>query len=432
MSLPAEVRVVESSDGVRFLFPPRRLGGARGIGCVPIAFGFVFMGLSTAFAAGSLETIHKNGCFAVGVALLTLPFYAASLAMIGLGFWLLIGGRCEVRLEGGRLTRIERFGAFHWSRSIPAGGIVRVMPLSAPPSRVMAGGVHVEDDRGKQFLLAVGYPPQWTRALAEELSRRSGRILAEPPTTPETPSPEPDAAPAPVTTDIRMEQLGEAVTLSIPAKGLKAGCFFFIFSSFWLTITAIVTTSMIVALAGKGRVGELLGALAFSSIFWTIGIAVLCAALIQAKRSWRIVRGPDGITVHRGGPFGVRVERCPAADVGSVAVEDSGWRVNNVIHYHIVVHSKGGEKIKLMRGRPMDELAWVAGLLRGRDTAMRIKAEPAKMEPEKGICQVCAGEMTENVVYCAKCGTPHHEDCWTYAGQCSTFGCAERVFRRNR
>lgn len=34
-----------------------------------------------------------------------------------------------------------------------------------------------------------------------------------------------------------------------------------------------------------------------------------------------------------------------------------------------------------------------------------------------GLCQVCGG---------ARSSTPHHDDCWTYAGECSTFACRER------
>ena len=29
-------------------------------------------------------------------------------------------------------------------------------------------------------------------------------------------------------------------------------------------------------------------------------------------------------------------------------------------------------------------------------------------------------------VFSTACGTPHHLDCWQYAGECSTYGCQER------
>jgi hypothetical protein len=38
--------------------------------------------------------------------------------------------------------------------------------------------------------------------------------------------------------------------------------------------------------------------------------------------------------------------------------------------------------------------------------------------------------MESRVVYCGKCRTPHHEECWSYVGQCSTYGCREIRFTR--
>lgn len=48
------------------------------------------------------------------------------------------------------------------------------------------------------------------------------------------------------------------------------------------------------------------------------------------------------------------------------------------------------------------------------------------------VCCVCGEEITERVVHCRSCRTPHHEDCWRYFGACSTYGCGERRFRRYR
>lgn len=43
-----------------------------------------------------------------------------------------------------------------------------------------------------------------------------------------------------------------------------------------------------------------------------------------------------------------------------------------------------------------------------------------------GECPVCGTPMTEGLVRCETCQTPHHLECWDYAGRCSTFGCAGR------
>ena len=48
------------------------------------------------------------------------------------------------------------------------------------------------------------------------------------------------------------------------------------------------------------------------------------------------------------------------------------------------------------------------------------------------ICQVCGDSITSDVVFCRSCQTPHHQDCWKYYGQCSTFGCGQRSYRRRK
>lgn len=42
-------------------------------------------------------------------------------------------------------------------------------------------------------------------------------------------------------------------------------------------------------------------------------------------------------------------------------------------------------------------------------------------------CPVCS-EVLVMMVVCKRCRTPHHEDCWTYYGGCSVYGCRETSF----
>jgi hypothetical protein len=89
-------------------------------------------------------------------------------------------------------------------------------------------------------------------------------------------------------------------------------------------------------------------------------------------------------------------------------------------------------KVRLMEGRPAQELEWAARFLR-----VAIKGRPAvpenasmKLDASAGDCQVCLEKMNSRVVYCAQCRTPHHEECWSYMGMCSTYGCREIRFER--
>ncbi|MEK6234847.1 MAG: hypothetical protein N2C14_09055 [Planctomycetales bacterium] len=41
-------------------------------------------------------------------------------------------------------------------------------------------------------------------------------------------------------------------------------------------------------------------------------------------------------------------------------------------------------------------------------------------------CQICGEEIHEEKVDCLACDSPHHRECWDYAGACSIYGCGER------
>ena len=44
-------------------------------------------------------------------------------------------------------------------------------------------------------------------------------------------------------------------------------------------------------------------------------------------------------------------------------------------------------------------------------------------EESAPLCQVCGEAIEDDVIYCTKCATPHHRDCWDWVGHCSTFAC---------
>lgn len=92
---------------------------------------------------------------------------------------------------------------------------------------------------------------------------------------------------------------------------------------------------------------------------------------------------------------------------------------------------KGKPKVRLLQDRPAEELEWAARFLRVAIKGRPPEAEaPMKMATAEGECQVCGEKMESRVVFCAKCRTPHHEECWSYVGQCSTFACREIRFTR--
>ena len=47
---------------------------------------------------------------------------------------------------------------------------------------------------------------------------------------------------------------------------------------------------------------------------------------------------------------------------------------------------------------------------------------------DDALCCVCCEQLTDGVVFCVRCKTPHHRECWEYSGGCSTYGCGARMF----
>jgi len=50
------------------------------------------------------------------------------------------------------------------------------------------------------------------------------------------------------------------------------------------------------------------------------------------------------------------------------------------------------------------------------------------LDAANAVCQICGEKITEDIVSCRSCLTPHHRECWVYYGKCSTYGCGETRF----
>lgn len=46
---------------------------------------------------------------------------------------------------------------------------------------------------------------------------------------------------------------------------------------------------------------------------------------------------------------------------------------------------------------------------------------------EEVICKVCGEPIITDLVFCRRCKTPHHGECWSYVGTCSVYGCMEKA-----
>jgi hypothetical protein len=81
---------------------------------------------------------------------------------------------------------------------------------------------------------------------------------------------------------------------------------------------------------------------------------------------------------------------------------------------------------------------WLKGAFRLLQAVPGFESEPSvritsteRRPSAESVCQVCGASLAQGpVVFCRRCATPHHEECWTYARECSTFACKERRFER--
>lgn len=47
---------------------------------------------------------------------------------------------------------------------------------------------------------------------------------------------------------------------------------------------------------------------------------------------------------------------------------------------------------------------------------------------EDAKCPVCLDTIADDLVFCGRCKTAHHRECWIYSGKCSTYACGETQF----
>jgi hypothetical protein len=60
-----------------------------------------------------------------------------------------------------------------------------------------------------------------------------------------------------------------------------------------------------------------------------------------------------------------------------------------------------------------------------QSSGIEFEDESAAQPIETAMCQICGESIDSDMVFCRRCKTPHHQDCWNYFGRCSTYGCGE-------
>jgi hypothetical protein len=67
-------------------------------------------------------------------------------------------------------------------------------------------------------------------------------------------------------------------------------------------------------------------------------------------------------------------------------------------------------------------------LLLARSAGIEFVEELGATILDDAECRICGEKLIRDIVLCRRCKTPHHRDCWEYAGTCAVYGCRETKY----
>jgi len=408
---PARSRLLKAETSERVtLTMPRR--GFVGVGGAYVLGALLWLAFVTTLFIESLRRGNRE--FGVLVAVLGLPGVLGLLAGLAhaMKSWSLErdSTRLTLRRAGlfGSKTRrwpAPDIGSFYVRDSVPGSDMtVRSRLVVGFRNGRSEDLVHDEDEEDLRWAAAMLMEPRGTRKASSPL------ILAAEPERRKV-----DPAIVPGTLSCRTFEGGVEVSF-LPLLRSK-GLWWRVPLSALLGTIAIIGVAVLLDALTQGRFPSVFPRLA---VFGLLGYSGWRLWVLQR---WGRVQIMDGIITVKEGKdpveFGV-------GDVEFVQTYRNGR------HTELQFLLRDKPKVRLLEGRPAPELEWAARFLRvaikGR-TAVPENA-PMKVDAAAGACQVCLEKMDSRVVYCASCRTPHHEECWSYMGMCSTYGCREIRFER--
>lgn len=423
---PREVSVQERSERVRYEFPRRRLEADAWIVPVLAAIGLGLLAGGGVWTWG-LWTSRLSDAFEVAL--------TAGLTLFGLPLWIggfkltrfaaaLLWGRAVIETCPDVLRARERWGPFEWGRSRRVDSI-QVLRVDLEKGQGISLGPR---RKGELDVLAPGYPGAWLLPVAHAIA---ARVKGNPPEVrakvPEAPAPLPPDPPSerPAGARARVERSGGRLRVVLPSPGFsRQGRSMFIFGLGWtLAMGAVVAALLVAVLRGLGGPGPARMVLGYFvaqfALLWLVGPLFTLTALRQALRSGSVELA-DSLVVGR--------DRWPLEEVVGVRRGAGTTSVNGRPIPDLDIHLRNGRVESRFEGRDDAELRWIAGVLSRELERLRPAEAKAVDDPSApgGECQVCGAAMTAGIVRCPSCRTPHHEECWIYAGRCSTYACGAR------
>jgi hypothetical protein len=375
-SSPIEVQGV--GNNVTYVFPTRPLGKWRWVGFLSMLFGILFVASPLSWWSRSLF-ILLQGKGGVGE-VITVAFLSVFCWFGLMPFWIglfIVCGRCRVEWRDGRLSTTEVAGPIRWRRKFQKTALRKISVIKGNPKtngQPMKGAVPgfgaigVEFEKGKNRLLALGYPGEWLEALAKDLSER----VAVPWNHTAPPVVEvidrqnnfemSDVAQKPASSQIRIEPQGNGMHLIIPPAGLwKGSKGMMTFAILWCGFMAVFTT-MVFLIPSKSKDAWIAGP--FVAAFWAIGIGLLTAAVNMGKRRAIFVVENQNLRLAQKNLFGTKTWNWAPGEISAIGVGPSGMEVNHVPVIELQIHPLNGKKAGFFAGRNEEELRWLATELR--------------------------------------------------------------------
>jgi hypothetical protein len=380
------IEVTESDEGVRYQLPLRPLGQYRPFCLILIVFGLFFaiipaLGIH-GFAGGFARVLGIPGILGLVLTILSnIPFLLAGLAVSAFGL-LIMSGRSRIEITSTYLISFEGVGSWGWTRRRPLDSLRRFKvgrmeakhnekPITEGPLSDLAI-LRAEFKDAKSLAMAPGYPRSWLHLVAEDIARRrpeTGDV-----TDPEAESTkvqvidevrqDPDLADypeQPVTSRVQVEQQPNSVVLTVPPLGVWRGSKgLFLFGFLWCAFMAVVTCAPLMG----GMQGNWLIFMLVGIVFWAFGIAMLLAAINMGHRRAVLAVVDDTVMIYQTGLFRAKRHEWTAKAIDQIRVGPSGMKVNDVPVRELQIHPKEGNKFGLLAGRDVNELRWMATILR--------------------------------------------------------------------
>ncbi len=415
-TLPPEIVVTETADGVRYRLPRPQFGDARFVGCFLIPFGLLPAAMGGDFLAFAARVVPDLSWSAMVISclllLIPLGFLLGGLALIFFGAWRL-GGHQEITLTPRHVRGALCVGPLRWWRRRPRARLKQFTVVrgnqAGPAARgtpEASGVVLLAECEGSQPLkLAVGFPEDWLQALADDLARKCRALPAEDAgeavvaavgVSEESASPHDirDRPERPVNCLATLEETpaGAVVTVAPPGVWRGSPRFVVVWAFLWCAML-VPTTAALVPAALTGNVHDKHGQpvsplrpMLFLVPFWLVGVGFLLGVLHRGRRRATLTVDGDRLIVVRSGLFGTRRWEWSRDDIAELRVvcdrrskigEGKGKNAYYPWQIDLRVVPREGAELNIFTYREGDprkaDLEWVATELR---RALHISAEP--------------------------------------------------------